>query len=174
MKRTLAPIAISVALAVLSWPSPILSADVDDPVSRKVPPSFILSDSRGTPIRLSDYKDKVVLLDVWATWCTGCKVEIPWYIEFQKKYRSQGLQAIGVAMDEEGWSKVTPYLKEHPIPYTIVLGNDDFAKRYNVTGMPVTLLIDRSGRIASTHVGLVDRAAFEKDLRVLLREKSKK
>jgi thiol-disulfide isomerase/thioredoxin len=170
MKPAHARMGISFALAVLSWTRPSLSADINQPVSRKAPPAFTLSDARGTPISLSNYKGKVVLLDVWATWCTGCKVEIPWYIEFHKKYRRQGLEALGVAMDEEGWSKVTPYLKEHPIPYTIVMGDENFAKRYSVTAMPVTMLIDRHGRTAATYVGLVNKVGFEKDLQRLLRE----
>src|SRR3984957_759022 len=51
-------------------------------------PDFTLPDSAGSPIKLSAYKGKVVLLDFWATWCEGCKVEIPWYVEFQDKYRN--------------------------------------------------------------------------------------
>jgi hypothetical protein len=75
----------------------------------------------------------VVLLDFWATWCTGCKVEIPWFIEFDKAYRAKGLAAVGVAMDDEGWKKVEPYLKEHPISYTVVAGNFDAAGPYGIT-----------------------------------------
>jgi len=52
-----------------------------------------------------------VLLDFWATWCEGCKVEIPWYVEFQNKYRKEGLTAIGVSMDDDGWKSVKPFLE---------------------------------------------------------------
>src|SRR6266571_4135126 len=95
------------------------------PDTRKMAPDFALRDSRGASITLSHYKGRVVLLDFWATWCTGCKVEIPWYMEFQSKYARRGLTSIGVAMDEEGWQKVKPYLETHPITYPIVLGNPD-------------------------------------------------
>jgi cytochrome c biogenesis protein CcmG/thiol:disulfide interchange protein DsbE len=67
---------------------------------------FTLPDSTGSPIKLSAYKGKVILLDFWATWCTGCKVEIPWYMEFQNKYGKDGLTAIGVSMDDDGWQSV--------------------------------------------------------------------
>jgi cytochrome c biogenesis protein CcmG/thiol:disulfide interchange protein DsbE len=90
----------SVALAASSQPArgPLRSARDRTPA-----PDFALTDASGAPIALSSYRGRVVLLDFWATWCTGCKVEIPWYIDFQKKYARQGLSSIGVAMDDEGW-----------------------------------------------------------------------
>jgi cytochrome c biogenesis protein CcmG/thiol:disulfide interchange protein DsbE len=136
-------------------------------------PDFALTDADGSSIALSQHRGRVVLLDFWATWCTGCKVEIPWYIEFQKKYARQGLTSIGVAMDDEGWDKVKPYLREHPISYPIVLGNPDLVKPYQITNMPVTLLIDRQGRIADAHVGMVVRETWEQEIRKLLKEKFK-
>src|SRR5881628_3231950 len=66
-------------------------------------PGFTLYNSKGAAVSLAKYKGKVVLLDFWATWCTGCKVEIPWYMEFEKKYKRRGLTSIGVAMDDDGW-----------------------------------------------------------------------
>ena len=133
-------------------------------------PDFTLIDSNGSPVRLSAYIGKVVLLDFWATWCTGCKVEIPWYMEFQEKYQDRGLVSIGVAMDGEGWPLVKPYLAQHPINYPIVVGNADIAKSYGVASLPVTLLIDRRGRIADAHAGIVIKDAWEKAIRKLLAE----
>jgi peroxiredoxin len=138
---------------------------------RKSAPDFALTDANGFPIRLSSYRGRVVLLDFWATWCTGCKVEIPWYIEFQKKYARRGLTSIGVAMDEEGWQKVKPYLHEHPINYPIVLGNPVLTKPYEIASMPVTLLIDRAGRIADAHIGIVDKDTWENEIQQLLKER---
>ena len=80
-------------------------------------PDFSLNDSAGSPVKLSAYKGRVVLLDFWATWCAGCKVEIPWYMEFQDKYRNDGLAAIGVSMDDDGWKSVKPFLDEHKLNY---------------------------------------------------------
>jgi cytochrome c biogenesis protein CcmG/thiol:disulfide interchange protein DsbE len=138
---------------------------------RKPAPDFTLTDANGAPVTLSGYRGRVVLLDFWATWCTGCKVEIPWYVEFQKKYARRGLTSIGVAMDEEGWEKVKPYLDEHPIGYPIVLGNPALVMPYQIENMPVTLLIDRHGRIADAHVGMVVKATWEKEIRRLLGER---
>ncbi len=77
---------------------------------RKPAPNFILTDAKGDTINLSTYRGKVVLLDFWATWCGGCKTEIPWYMEFDAKYKGRGLAVIGVSMDEDGWKTVKPFL----------------------------------------------------------------
>ena len=138
---------------------------------RKPAPDFSLADARGARLSLAAQKGRVVLLDFWATWCTGCKVEIPWYIEFQQKYARQGLVSIGAAMDDEGWAKVKPYLAEHPIPYPIVIGNPDLLQPYDIKNLPVTLLIDRQGRIADAHAGVVDKEAWEQEITQLLRER---
>ena len=133
-------------------------------------PSFTLTDSTGAVVSLAKLKGRVVQLDFWATWCTSCKVEIPWFMEFQTKYGPKGLSTIGVAMDVEEWKIVRPYVAKHPFNYPIVIGNDELARKYDVPGLPVTVLIDRAGRIAESHVGLVDKAAWEKRIQALLQE----
>jgi peroxiredoxin len=134
-------------------------------------PDFTLTDSAGSPVKLSTYKGKVVLLDFWATWCDGCKVEIPWYVEFQSKYRKDGLAAIGVSMDDDGWKSVKPFLEQHKLNYPVVIGNQDLASRYGgLPSLPMTLLIDRDGKIAELHAGMVDRGAFENKIKALLHE----
>ena len=144
---------------------------VTSPITRRPAPDFVLGDSHGAPVKLSNYKGKVVVLDFWATWCTGCKVEIPWFMDFEKKYKSAGLETIGAAMDVEGWEKVKPYVAQHPFNYPIVAGDADFAKRFGISALPVTLLIDRDGRIADAHTGMVDKDKWEAEVRALLAEK---
>ena len=144
---------------------------------RPVAPGFSLTDAHGKLVTLSGYRGKVVLLDFWATWCGGCKLEIPWYIEFDKKYRDQGLAAIGVSMDDDGWKAVTPILAKKTdtetggniaMQYPVVIGNPQMAKMYNVTSMPMTLLIDRQGKIALSYTGVVNKNDFESDIQQLL------
>jgi cytochrome c biogenesis protein CcmG/thiol:disulfide interchange protein DsbE len=132
-------------------------------------PELALRDARGKMVRLSDYKGKVVLLDFWATWCTGCKTEIPWFIEFDRKYRRSGLAAIGVALDEDGWKSVKPYLKQHrDLKYRVVVGDDDVARRFQANALPLTLLIDRRGRIVFSQSGVMPREGWEKEIQRLL------
>jgi peroxiredoxin len=159
--------------------TPIAAADTLVPKDqRKTAPGFTLTGPDGSPINLADYRGKVVLLDFWATWCGGCKLEIPWYMEFDEKYKRQGLAVIGVSMDEDGWKSVRPFLARERDPetggktamkYPVVIGNDTLAKEYNLTNMPMTLLIDRSGKIALSHTGVVNRDDFEGHILQLLR-----
>jgi cytochrome c biogenesis protein CcmG/thiol:disulfide interchange protein DsbE len=136
---------------------------------RKPAAELALPDTKGQTVDLASYKGRVVLLDFWATWCGGCKVEIPWYMEFDKRYRGRGLEVVGVAMDDDGMKVVLPFVKEKGIEYTILAGNEAVAKQFAVEAMPVTLLIDREGRVAATHVGVVNRAEFESELVELLK-----
>jgi thiol-disulfide isomerase/thioredoxin len=139
--------------------------------SRKPAPDFAGATSAGARVGLAAYRGHVVLLDFWATWCTGCKLEIPWYIDFQKKYAPAGLASVGVAMDDEGWSVVKPYLAAHPIAYPVIVSTPDLAKLYDVEDLPVTVLIDRHGRMADSHLGVVDKIEWEGEIRTLLAEK---
>lgn len=150
-------------------------ADLTPVDSRKPLPQVALTDSKGASVNLSTYKGHVVLLDFWATWCEGCKEEIPWFMEFQDKYNKTGLTVVGASLDDDGWKSVKPYLREHKINYRIVIGTFESAKQFGVgKGMPVTLLLDRNGKIADVHPGMVDKAAFEREIQTLLKETAKK
>jgi cytochrome c biogenesis protein CcmG/thiol:disulfide interchange protein DsbE len=159
---------VGLVAAFLVWPTQVPADNV-----RKTAPNFALSDSKGAAVRLSDYKGRVVLLDFWATWCHGCKTEIPWYMEFQNKYKDKGLAVIGVSMDDDGWKSVKPFVEEQKMNYAVVIGNEALAKLYSVDALPVTLLIDRDGKIAVSHAGMVEKDAFEKEIRALLQDSPK-
>jgi peroxiredoxin len=153
-----------ITLTTLSWTSSSARE------SRKAAPAFSLIDANGSSVRLADYRGRIVLLDFWATYCGGCKVEIPWYEEFADKYKGNGLAVIGVSLDEDGWKIVKPFLANNPIKYPVVLGSDNLTKLYGVESMPTTLLIDRDGNIAASHVGMVDKGKFEIEIQTLLKD----
>ena len=138
---------------------------------RKAAPEFALKDSAGKTVALKKYRGKVVLLDFWATWCHGCKEEIPWFADFQRKYAAKGLQVVGVSLDEEGWKVVKPFLATTDVPYRILLGDEPLAKKYGIENMPDAVLIDRKGRIAAAYTGLVDRDNLDANLRAMLAQR---
>ena len=157
-------------VAVFLLLSPFLYSQAAPKVGQSAP-DFTLTDSSGSRVKLSALKGKVVLLDFWATWCHGCQIEIPWYMDFERKYDSAGLVAIGVSMDEDGWKAVRPYLKEHALNYPVVIATKDVAKEYGgLPSLPVTLLIDRQGNVAESHAGMVDKDDFEKKIKLLLHD----
>jgi cytochrome c biogenesis protein CcmG/thiol:disulfide interchange protein DsbE len=137
--------------------------------SRKVAPNFTLKDSDGRAVQLADYRGKVVLLNFWATWCGPCKIEIPWFTEFERRHKDRGFAVVGISMDEEGWDAVKPFISEYRINYRVLMGNVRTAELYGgVEALPTTFLIDREGRIAAVHEGLVSRSRYERDLIQLL------
>jgi peroxiredoxin len=136
---------------------------------RKPAPEFELKDADGKAVKLSDYKGKVVLLNFWATWCGPCKIEIPWFVEFEQNYRDKGFAVLGVAMDEDGWAAVKPYVTSHKVNYRMVIGDDMTAQKYGgVDSLPTSFLIDREGRTAAVHVGLVSKKDYQNDIAQLL------
>jgi len=148
---------------------PVVRAAVKPESDRKAAPEFSLKDSNGATAKLSDYKGKVILLNFWATWCGPCKIEIPWFIEFEQNYKDRGFAVLGVSMDDDGWDAVKPYLAARKVNYRVVLGNDQVAQLYGgVDSLPTTFVIDRDGKIASTHIGLVSRRDYQSDIEALL------
>jgi peroxiredoxin len=136
---------------------------------RKPAANFTLLDSNGAKVTLASLKGKVVLLNFWATWCGPCQVEIPWFVEFNKTYKTRGLTVVGVSMDEDGWKSVKPYLASKKIDYPTVIGTEDLAKAYGgVDSLPSTFIIDRDGKIAFAHTGLVGKDTYETEIRSLL------
>jgi peroxiredoxin len=167
--KSLLAAAVAAILALACSTSEPVRAAVKAEKDRKPAPEFELKDSMGRTVKLSDYKGKIVLLNFWATWCGPCKIEIPWFVEFEQKYKDKGFAVLGISLDEEGWDVVKPYLENTKVNYRILVGDDMVAQLYGgVDSLPTSFLIDRSGRIANIHVGLVSKSEYQKDLDVLL------
>jgi len=159
---------------------PSVGAVITPVAGRKAAPDIRLADGSNRMKPLSAYRGKIVLLDFWATECGGCKVEIPWFMEFARQYKSSGLEVVGVSEDipydglknaAEAWTRVKPFIEKQKINYTILMGDDAVTKTYRITALPVTYLIDRQGRIAAEYVGLVDKDDIERNIKVLLKER---
>jgi len=133
--------------------------------------NFTLKDINGKDLRLSSLKGKVILLDFWATWCEPCKLEIPWFAEFQTKYGARGFQAVGVSVDDTA-EKLKPYVAKYKMNYPVLLGlnHDDIQNAYGpLWGIPVTALISRDGKICAKHSGISSKQNFEKEIEALLK-----
>jgi peroxiredoxin len=163
---------LAVAAATSAAAQSTVRAALQPAMERKPAAELALRDAAGKLAKLKEYKGKVVLLDFWATWCTGCKQEIPWFVAFQRQFGAKRFAVVGVSLDEGGWDVLRPFLAKTPVPYRILLGDDAAARRYGIQNMPDTFLIDRKGRVAAAYIaGLVDRADIESNLKTLLSER---
>jgi thiol-disulfide isomerase/thioredoxin len=111
----------------------------------------------------------VVILDFWATWCGPCRLEIPHFVEMQRKYGAQGLAVVGLSLDEDGANAVGPFVKKHDVNYTMLLARKEIADLYGgVVGIPTTFVLDRQGRIVKKFIGAMPPETFEDAVRPLL------
>lgn len=135
-------------------------------------PDFSLADLSGKKLDLSSYRGKVVLLDFWATWCDPCRDEVPHFIELQTKYGNEGLQIIGVSMDDSP-DPVRVFRQRFNMNYPVLMGDAKTGELYGgILGLPVAFLIGRDGRIIAKHIGATNAAVFEKEIVDLLRRES--
>jgi peroxiredoxin len=132
-------------------------------------PQFELKDLAGKSVRLSDYQGKVVLLNFWATWCPPCKEEMPWFVDLQQRYGAQGLQVIGIAMDDAGEKAVGTFTQKLGVNYPVLMGKESVAEAYgNVQFLPDTFYIGRDGKILKHVQGLIERKSIEQTIKQAL------
>ena len=132
---------------------------------------FSLSDSDGELRSLSEWNNKVIVLNFWATWCAPCREEIPAFVELQQQYESKGLQFIGIALQEA--EEVRGFLEEFNVNYPSLVGGDEViqaAKRLgnDIGALPYTVIIDTSGEIVFTRRGPLSKTDAESVIKTLL------
>jgi peroxiredoxin len=135
----------------------------------KPAPDFSLETVDGKTLKLSDLRGKAVVLNFWATWCSPCKAEMPWFVDFQKQYAGEGLQIVGVAMDDSDKKDIQKFAQQMGVNYPVVLGKESLADQYGgVEFLPTTFYIDRSGNIQDRVFGIVDRQEAESSMKKVL------
>lgn len=134
-----------------------------------VAPDFALESLDGKSVRLSDLRGKAVLLNFWATWCVPCKIEMPWFVELQQQYGAQGLQIVGVAMDDASKEDIAKFAKNMGVNYPILIGKEAVGDEYGgVPALPETFFIGRDGKIVDKIMGLKGKAEIEDDIKKAL------
>jgi thiol-disulfide isomerase/thioredoxin len=132
-------------------------------------PDFTLDRLDGGTLKLSDLRGKAVLLNFWATWCGPCKIETPWLVELQKQYGSQGLQVVGVAMDDSGKDDIEKFAKDMGVNYPVLLGKEAVGDEYGgVPALPESFFIGRDGKIVDRIIGLKGRGEIEDSIKKAL------
>ncbi len=140
----------------------------DGDVIGSAAPEFDLNilNANGKTLKLSDLKGKAVLLNFWATWCEPCKVEMPWFVDLQKEYGPQGLQIVGVSMDDEPEKIVPEFAKKMGVNYPILVGTEKVADLYGgVEGLPTSFFIDRSGKVVAREAGLISQSRIVENIK---------
>ena len=185
MKKTVLVVATVIVLIGVTywadrrWPGTAKSATPTAALPSA--PNVVFKDLQGNDVPLSQYKGKVVLVNFWATWCEPCRFEIPWLIEYQKKYAARGFTILGVAMDVEGKSVVEPFVQkqrfdvngqQEAMNYPIFLDNDPVADQLGASvGLPTSVLISRDGKKIKTMLGMIlNPQELDKQIESLLQQ----
>jgi len=138
------------------------------PSAQQLATDFSLPDLSNKAVTLSSYHGEVVLLDFWATWCEPCRDETPHFVDIQNKYGPQGLQILGISMDDSS-QPVRDFAQQYHVNYPLVMGTAKTGQLYGgILGLPVFYLIDRDGRIRARHIGPTDPSVLEKEIADLL------
>jgi thiol-disulfide isomerase/thioredoxin len=131
-------------------------------------PDFKLTTLEGKALSLAEYKNRVVLLNFWATWCGPCRAEVPDLVELQNKYKDQ-LQIIGLVVDDEDQDAIKKFAAEFGINYPVALATDAMRLEYGgIPALPTSFVLDAQGRIVQKHEGLRDPVLYEVEIRALL------
>ena len=174
---------VALALGLLWAASDLTDPHVDEPlgvahgedatdadaVGKSAPLDYTVKDMNGASVNLASYKGKIILLNFWATWCPPCKVEIPDLIELQEQYKDD-VVILGFSVDDTA-DQLKPFAAEYKMNYPILvgLGHENIQEAYGpMWGIPVTIIIDRHGKIAKKQSGIRTKDQIEREIKALL------
>jgi len=137
--------------------------DFPEPQKGSLAPDFSLkSVPDGKEVQLSSLRGKAVLVNFWATWCEPCKIEMPSLVDLQKKYGPQGLQIVGVAMDDADDKEISTFAHKMGVNYMVLRGTEKVGDLYGgIDHLPMTYYLDRSGKVVDETEGMAGEATFE-------------
>lgn len=155
------------------------AAAADSPAAQGLPdlrgkqaPAFTLKTPDGKTVSLSDYKGKAVLLNFWATWCGPCKLEMPWLIDLQKKYSSQGFTVLGISEDDGPAKQVSDFAAKMGVNYPVLMSDDKVSHAYGgIDYLPTSYYIGRDGKVLVEIGGLISQSEMENDIQKILATK---
>jgi thiol-disulfide isomerase/thioredoxin len=152
--------------------APAASGDTDEKqtsLQGKVAPAFTLVNLQGKKVSLKDYKGRPVLVNFWATWCSPCKLEMPWFEEFRQKYGPQGFEILGIAEDDAGKDEIAKAVKKINVSYPILLTDPKVAPAYGgVDYLPESFYVDRNGIVQTQTSGLGSKDEIEANIKRLI------
>ncbi|RXK53788.1 TlpA family protein disulfide reductase [Oleiharenicola lentus] len=147
----------------------LLGAVASASVVGQAAPALTFKDLAGKDVSLAALKGKVVVVDFWATWCGPCRMEIPGYIEMQKKYGKDGVVIVGVSLDQKGPKHVQKFVEQNALNYTVVMGDNTAVEAFGgFNSIPTTFLIGRDGKILHEKSGAMDHEQYEAILKKAL------
>lgn len=181
--RWIAAIAAASALALLIVPLMLHTAKLQSkaktstassgPADKDKPEAtanldLVFKDMNGADVRLADYKGQVILLNVWATWCGPCELEIPELVEAYSKYKDKGVVVLGLSLDDPAQT-LREYAPKKHMNYPLLLWDDKFDEAYGpIVGVPITFFIGRDGKISRRHFGPVTKERIDQEIKALL------
>ena len=113
-------------------------------------PSFTVRNLKGQRVQLADHKGKVIILNLWATWCGPCRVEMPGMENLYRRYRSQGLEILAVSLDKGSSEKVQTFADEYRLSFPVLMDSEgEVEGRYHTLTIPTTFVIDKKGMIVA-------------------------